>query len=116
MMLGLHTRHALALLIAARSDACRVCSLDLIPNHYCQGTTRASGNCCVLHRRNPSTKSAAVAFNFVLYVSNALSLCVVLLSSLRSLIDEMRSTVRCKANALFFDAHYTSPADMDFNW
>ncbi|KAF6258519.1 hypothetical protein COO60DRAFT_1270691 [Scenedesmus sp. NREL 46B-D3] len=32
------------------------------------------------------------------------------------LIDEMRSTVRCKANALYFDAHYSSPADMDFNW
>uniref|UniRef100_A0A383W9G6 Alpha-(1,6)-fucosyltransferase N- and catalytic domain-containing protein n=1 Tax=Tetradesmus obliquus TaxID=3088 RepID=A0A383W9G6_TETOB len=32
------------------------------------------------------------------------------------LIDELRSTVRCKANALYFDAHYTSPADVDFNW
>jgi glycoprotein 6-alpha-L-fucosyltransferase/import inner membrane translocase subunit TIM50 len=42
--------------------------------------------------------------------------CAVLLLLCCRLIDEMRSTVRCKANALYFDAHYTSPADMDLNW
>ncbi|WIA30221.1 hypothetical protein OEZ86_000312 [Tetradesmus obliquus] len=37
-------------------------------------------------------------------------------SNWQRLIDEMRVTVRCKANAVYVDAHYKTPAEMDFNW
>jgi hypothetical protein len=37
-------------------------------------------------------------------------------SNWQRVIDEMRVTVRCKANAVYMDAHYKTPAEMDFNW
>ncbi|GLI60264.1 hypothetical protein VaNZ11_002354 [Volvox africanus] len=32
------------------------------------------------------------------------------------LIDELRATIRCKANAVFADVHYQNPHEMDVNW
>ncbi|GIL89204.1 hypothetical protein Vretimale_18609 [Volvox reticuliferus] len=32
------------------------------------------------------------------------------------LIDELRATIRCKANAVFADVHYKNPHQMDVNW
>ncbi|GLC67674.1 hypothetical protein PLESTF_000589500 [Pleodorina starrii] len=32
------------------------------------------------------------------------------------LIDELRATLRCKANAVFSDVHYDNPHQMDVNW
>ncbi|EFJ42210.1 hypothetical protein VOLCADRAFT_107370 [Volvox carteri f. nagariensis] len=32
------------------------------------------------------------------------------------LIDELRATMRCKANAVFADVHYQNPHEMDVNW
>eukprot|EP00882_Tetradesmus_deserticola_P020017 GHRQ01021569.1.p1 GENE.GHRQ01021569.1~~GHRQ01021569.1.p1 ORF type:complete len:150 (-),score=25.84 GHRQ01021569.1:688-1137(-) len=37
-------------------------------------------------------------------------------SNWQRLIVEMRVTVRCRANAVYVDAHYKTPAEMDFNW
>ncbi len=43
------------------------------------------------------------------WLSAALAVCC-------RLIDEMRSTIRCKADAVFVDVVYENPHSMDVNW